>query len=537
LDNYWNRKKTISRRTLLGTGAATAVGAAALAIGCGGDDDDAPGNGSTTPGTDNGGANGAPSGQLTIAIDVIPPTLDPHRTSGGGYFPYNWEPFEGLLGRDDDGAIVAGLAESFEYSEDLTQLTLTLRSDVTFHNGDPFTSEDVPFSLERLRTPDFKMAYAPNFARIERVETPDPQTVVFHSSEPFPELHQYLDSYFFVVPKKHLLSAGGEESFSTSPIGTGPLKVTRYATDSVIEFEAFDGYWGTKSQTAKVSLRSLPEASTRIAGLQAGELDVIWGLQPQFFDQVKNNSDFELVFSPAARVRFAMLNLRGQGNPAYSDPRVREALNVAISREQIAKVVFGGAARPAGWFAPKGVVGHKESEPYPYDPERAKELLAQAGFADGLEIDPIGYWNVDPEAMYNGMIADWAKVGIKSTNGPLGADFTDVLRSHTVPMIATQSQNVAFDGASDLIRWLHSEGGYSISDGSLDEEIDRAAAAGGAERETALQSVFERVYREFLVIPIVESDNVFAYRKDRVKAWPQIQGWPYPRNYGRIAKA
>jgi hypothetical protein len=104
-------------------------------------------------------------------------------------------------------------------------------------------------------------------------------------------------------------------------------------------------------------------------------------------------------------------------------------------------------------------------------------------------------------------------------------------------MIATQSQNVSFDGASDLIRWLHSDGGYSVSDGSLDAEIDRAAIAGGDARAAALESVFERVYREFLVIPIVETDNVYAFRKDRVKQWPQIQGWPYPRNYGRIVRA
>ncbi|MCK9517883.1 MAG: ABC transporter substrate-binding protein [Dehalococcoidia bacterium] len=544
MDNYWTRKAKLSRRTVLVSGATTAVGVAAFALGCGDDDDDdAPAatgtatQGANTPASGGGGGDSEPTGQLAIAIAGLPPTLDPHRTSGGGYFPYNWEPFEGLLSRGDDGAIIPGLAESYEYSDDLTQLTLKLRSDVTFHNGDPFTSEDVAFSLERLRTPDFKMAYAPNFARIENVDTPDAQTVTFRSGEPFPELHQYLDSYFYVVPKKYLSAPGGEENFGTTPVGTGPYKVTRFATDSVIEFEAYEGYWGTKAKTQKVALRALPEASTRIASLQSGEVDLIWDLAPQFFEQVRSNSDFELVFSPAVRVRFIMLNLRGQGNAAYKDPRVREALNLAINREQIANVVFGGAARPGGWFAPKGIVGHKEAEPYAHDPDRAKELLAEAGFPDGLEIDPLAYASADPEAMYNGVLSDWGKVGIKSTNAPLGADFVDVLRSHTAPMIATQSQNVAYDGASDLIRWLRSDGGYSISDGSLDDDIDNAAGTGGDARATALQSVFERVYNEFLVIPIVETDNVYAYRTDRIKAWPQIQGWPYPRNYGRIEKA
>lgn len=542
MDNYWIRKR-LSRRAILAGGSATAIGAAALALGCGGDDDDDPGTGGSTGGTptqpagNGSGGDSAPSGSLTVAIDALPPTLDPHRTSGGGYFPYNWEAFEGLLARDDEAKVVPGLAESFEYSPDYTQLTLKLRSGVTFHNGDPFTSEDVPFSLERLRTPDFKMAYAPNFARIEAVDTPDEHTVIFRSSSPFPELHQYLDSYFYVVPKQYLSTGNNESTFGTNPVGTGPLKVSRFATDEVIEFEAYEGYWGTKSQTSKISLRALPEPSTRIAGLQNGELDLIWGLPPQFFQQIQGNSDFELVFSPAVRVRFAMLNLRGQGNPAYKDPRVREAMNLAINREQIAKVVFGGAARPGGWFAPKGITGHKEADPYPYDPDRAKQLLAEAGFPDGLEIDPLAYASADPEAMYNGVLADWAKVGIRSTNAPLGADFVDVLRSHTVPMIATQSQNVAYDGAADLIRWLHTDGGYSISDGSLDADIDAAVDTGGSEREAALQAVFERVYNEHLVVPIVETDNVFAYRKDRISGWPQIQGWPYPRNYGRIAKA
>ena len=478
-----------------------------------------------------------PSGNLNIAINGLPPTLDPHRTSGGGYFPYNWEAFEGLLSRDDNAKIVPGLATSFEYNPDSTELTLKLRQGVQFHNGDAFSSEDVVFSLERMRTAEFKMAYAPNFARITAVETPDASTVKFKCSAPFPELHQLLDSYFYVAPKKYLSTGSNASSFGTTPVGTGPYKVSQFAVDQAITFEAFDGYWGTKARTKKVVLRNLPEASTRTSALQSGEVDLIWGIPPQFLEQIKGNSGLSLNQTPAVRVQFIMLNLRGQGNAAFKDVRVREAMNLAINRDQIAKVVFGGGATPGGWFAPKGLVGYKQTDPYKYDAKRAKDQLVAAGFGDGLQIDALAYSTGSPEAMYNGVIADWAKVGIKSTNRPLGADFVDVLLSHAAPMIATQSQNVTYDGGADLIRWLKTTGAYSISDGSLDADIDKAATAGGAARETALESVFQKVYDQFLVIPIVEDGNVFAYRKAAIKEWPQILGWPYPRGYGRIVRA
>lgn len=527
----------VTRRQVLATGAAASVGVAALAVGCGDDDDDeAPPSGGTAQPTSTGGTQSpaGPTGQLNIAIDALPPTLDPSRTSGGGYFPYNWDVFDGLLGRDNDAKIVPGLASSYEYNDDFTELALKLRSDVTFHNGDPFTSEDVAFTLERQRTPDFKMAYAPNFARITDVSTPDANTVVFKCKEPFPELHQYLDSYFYVVPKKYATEAG--ERFTTEPIGTGPYKVARFASGDHIEFAANEAYWGDTPGTQKVILKALPEASTRVAALQAREVDLIWAIPPQFFDQVRGDKQFSLEFTPAVRVQFIMMNLRGQGNPAYKDPRVREAMNIAINREQIGKVVYGGASVAGGWFSPKGTVGFRDEPPYKYAPEKAKQLLAEAGFGNGIDIDPISY-AAAAELMYNGVIADWQAVGIRSKNNALGADFVDVLRSHTAPMIATTSQNVSYDGASDLIRWLRSDGGYSISDGQLDEAIDNAASAGGDKRAPALESVFETVYKQFLVIPIVENSNVYAYRTDRIKEWPQILGWPYPRNYGAIVKS
>lgn len=542
MSSYWDNRSLSRRRVLAGGAVVSAAGIAVGIVGCGDDS-----SGGTTPSATFGsqGKNtttassptvAAPTGELTIAISALPPTLDPHRTSGGGYFPFNWETFDGLLQRDGQGKIVPGLAKSYEYNADFTELTLKLRDGVKFHNGDAFTSEDVAFSLDRLRTPAFKMAYAANFARIASVQTPDPLTVTFKSSKPFPELHQYLDSYFYVVPKAYAASAG--DSFSTKPVGTGAYKVTGFTADNVIEFEANAQYWNYTPGTQKVHLKALAEPSTRVAALQSGDASLIWDIPPQFFEQLKGDSKLSLVFSPAARVQFIMMNLRGQGNKAYTDPRVREALNISINRDQIGKVVYGGSAVGGGWFAPKGVTGHKDAAPYPYDPQRAKDQLAAAGFANGLEIDPLIYAaSASTEPMFNGIIADWAKVGIKSKNNGLGADFIDSLLSHKAPLLATTSQNVSFDGAADLIRWLRSDGGYSISDGSLDADIDKASAAGGNDREKALEGVFQKVYDSYMVIPIVENGNVYAFRKDRIKDWPQILGWPYPRGYGRIVKA
>ena len=217
----------------------------------------------------------ARDGQLTIAIGALPPTLDPHRTNGGGYFPYTWETFDGVLKRGLDATVMPGVGNVYKYNDDSSQLTVQLRQDVTFHNGDKLTAEDIQFSMDRMRDPSFKMAYAANFARITAVETPDANTVVFKSSAPFPELHQLLDAYFYIVPKKYASTAG--DSFSTKPVGSGPYKVTNFVTDDRIEFEAFDGYWGDKAKTKKVVLRSIPEVSTAVAALEVGEVDAFFG--------------------------------------------------------------------------------------------------------------------------------------------------------------------------------------------------------------------------------------------------------------------
>ena len=233
-----------------------------------------------------------------------------------------------------------------------------------------------------------------------------------------------------------------------------------------------------------------------------------------------------------------MFNLKGNGKSAYQDARsVREAMNLAINRDQIVKVVYGGAAQSGSWFAPKGIVGHKDAPAYPYDPQRAKARLSEAGFANGLDVDPLSYPSA-PEEMYNGVIADWAKVGIRSTNRKLTTDYVSInCRPARRGSCHPSAQNVTYDGAADLVRWFRSIGSYSIMDNRLDQPIDQASAAGGDQPAAALQGVFQQIFDGYLIIPLVETQGVYAFRKDRIKDWPQILSWNFPRGYGQIIRA
>jgi peptide/nickel transport system substrate-binding protein len=324
---------------------------------------------------------------------------------------------------------VGDLAESFDVSSDGLTYTFNLRDNVFWHDGEPFTSADVVFTMGLWTNPDVPFFLSNNFRLVEDVRAPDEHTVVVTLSEPqasFPTLLGYLAN---ILPKHLLEDLSPEEltnpaAFLESPIGTGPFKFDEYRSGSYVRLVRNDAYFAGTPHLDALVYRIVPDANSQLALLQSGELDLVV-IEPFQLEAVERNRNIEIQSVPIVRHEFIALN---NGAGALSDPAVRKALTLAFDREQLLETVFRGRGRVAtGPFPPStGWAYNDEIEPLPYDPEQAKALLDEAGWTmgqggvrekDGERLSfTILYDPSNPTRARTALIAQqlWAEIGIET---------------------------------------------------------------------------------------------------------------------------
>ncbi len=273
-----------------------------------------------------------------------------------------------------------------EWSMDPSGLSWTfkLRTDVQWHDGEPFTSEDVKFTYETLLDPATKSVRRANYQVIERIETPDPYTVVFHLSEPH---GPFLDKMSQIpIMAKHHVSKVGLDDYNNQAIGTGPFMMVEWIPDDHVTLKANPNYWGGKPAIETLIFKPIPEASVRAMALEKGEVHFASSLTAEDYEKVMANGNIQGFEVDSLAFAYFGHNNR---NPLFADKRVRQALAYAIDNESIVKDVRKGAATIAtGPIAPSNSTWHNpDVKQYPYDPEKAKELLSQAGWepnSDGI---------------------------------------------------------------------------------------------------------------------------------------------------------
>lgn len=324
--------------------------------------------------------------ELVIGVTSEPQNWDPIDT-----FLLDWSTvatsvFEGLVDRNNDLEIQPGLAESWEYVDDKT-LVFKLRQGVTFHNGEPFNADAVKYTFDRLlgelgqQGPQYS-----NYTSIESVEVNDEYTVTFHLNTVDPVLITKLASYGAVIVPPGYIAENGEEYFDTHPVGTGPFKMTGYDRDQQIVLEKNENYWKEGlPKLDKVTFKVIPEASTRLAELQTGSIDIMKRVEVSQAETVKSKDYLELMETGTPTV-FA-LRFDTSIEP-FDDVKVRQAFNYAIDRNALIEEILGGYGIPIATFQSELSFGYNpELEPYPYDPEKAKQLLQEAGVAEGTTVD------------------------------------------------------------------------------------------------------------------------------------------------------
>lgn len=327
-----------------------------------------------------------PEGELIVSLSTFPNSIYTPNAAERNADNVASQIFEGLTWIDDEGNVVPALAESWEISEDGTEYTFKLRQGVKFHNGEDFDAQDVVTSWEAGTDP--VNAYAYDVARTTSVEVIDDYTVKLTSEEPDPLFLRFVAGSWAMIPTDYFNEVG-LEGIEANPVGTGPFKFVEWVQGDRIVLEAFEDYWDEGlPKLAKVTFRPIPEEATRIAAVQTGEIHIANRLPAEEAQRLLGAPGITIVRYPVDRVFYIAFNnlTSGKGTP-IENKLVRQAMNYAVDRQAIIDALFNGYADLVVGFTTVNNLGYDDSlEPYPYDPDKARELLAEAGYPDGFEI-------------------------------------------------------------------------------------------------------------------------------------------------------
>jgi peptide/nickel transport system substrate-binding protein len=331
---------------------------------------------------------------LRIGMTAIPKSLDPNRDPGGQMLPIYRLVFEGLTRPDESGRPVPVLAESWKLLNDTTW-QFTLRRGLKFTNGEPFTAEAVKWNLDRAHDPK-NTVFAARVSAITAVEVQNDHTVTVRTKQPFASLLGNLMAILMLPPQ--YFQKVGPQGFATAPVGTGPYRVVGFTPDSVIRLERNEGYWGPKPAPAAVTFRMLPEPATRVAALQAGELDVAYHVPPETIDQLKGAGIDVFPVQVGQALIFVLAQPKTTIEPLKSK-LVRQAINYAVDKDAIIKAFTRGMARrlEGQVVGPDGFGYTDKVKAYPYDPAKAKALLKEAGYPNGFKVKMNGTAGRYPE--------------------------------------------------------------------------------------------------------------------------------------------
>ncbi len=317
---------------------------------------------------------------LTMAMAAQPDTLDPQVTSATAAFQVSKSIYDTLVEVDRNGVIVPALAESYEVGEDALSYTFHLTG-ATFHDGTAFDATDVVATLERMLDPATASPKLSEFAAITGVEATDGSTVVVSLSQPAPALLASLASGWGAMLPSEKIASGHD--FGNQPVGTGPFSFVEWQRDNAITLNAFADYYQGAPQVDQVVIRFVPDSAVQLQGLLTGEFDVVDTVASADQATVEADPNLALVRDPSGLALVAALNTRRE---ALADPLVRQALNYAVDSQTVLDVAYGGGT-PIGAFMEAGSPWLPDSiQAFEYDPERAQEMLAEAG-ASGLSLD------------------------------------------------------------------------------------------------------------------------------------------------------
>lgn len=489
---------------------AVALAALALLAGaCGGDDD----------GADVGGGGAGDGGTVTIALGSEPTSLDPHLVDDGGERAINDNIYETLLTRSPEGELQPGLATELPTQVDETTWEFTLQEGVTFHDGTPFDADAVVASVDRIvgLIEEARTDLDGFFSSLTGAEKVDDHTVRITTSEPDGVLPARMYWLKIVAP-----GAEDIEDLSDDPNGTGPYVFDSYTRGSALTMTANPDYWDEAPNVESVSYEFVSEAGTRLAGLKSGKYDLITNLAPQDVGEAPQSAQIQGQEHPIV--------ILDADDGITADPDVRLALNLAVDKDAIAETVYGGFAEvDAGQLLSPSIVGYNdELEPYPYDPDQARQMLEDAGVA-GETITLIGEssgrWLNDRE-LVEAIASYWTDAGLTVDLQMPGFDeYLDVLfdTENREDAIYVSSSNDLLDADRQLATYYHADGiGASNSDQELADLVDRARTELDPEaREPIYHEALQLAYDQAYFVWLVNNEDIYGL-SERMEWTPRV---------------
>lgn len=313
---------------------------------------------------------------FVVAIEAAPTQFDPRLATDAYSERIGQLLFSRLLRSDPTGRKVGDLAERWELDGE-TVYTFHLKKNVRFHDGHPLTSEDIRYTFESILDPAFASPHRKNFEMISGIETPDAATIRFILKRPHaPFLTEMTRG---IVPKH--LAEKDPAAFSSHPIGSGPFQFVRYDPDDAVELAAFSDFFEGAPAIRRLLFRIIPEDSVRLLELEKGNIDLLQNaFPPDALPRLRQNARLKIIQAPGTTYTYLGFNLK---DPILQNRAVREAIALAINRDEITEHLFKGLARPAaGLLSPSHWAYTDAVKTYRYDPDQAKKRLDEAGFPD-----------------------------------------------------------------------------------------------------------------------------------------------------------
>lgn len=454
---------------------------------------------------------------LTVTLSGEPTTLNPHAIGQLNAYIVNYCIYDTLLKKDADGNIAPNVAKEYEPIDD-THIRFHLRDDVMFSNGEKLTAEDVLYTIKCItESSSTKATYAAFDGENSYVE--DEYTVVVALKKPFAAVYDFLTHSYSSIVCKSYYEAVGKDEYGINPVGSGPYTLDSWTSGSSIVLKRNDNYWGEKGASAMITIKFISEQSNRAMELETGGTDIALGISTMDASRIDSSDELDLIKVPSYQVVFLALN---QTKELTSNLLIRKALAYATDVATIENVVYGEFGAVADSPMAQGVPEYFSCTTYEYNIEKAKELLAEAGYPDGITLTGRVQSNADFEAI-SAMIPNmWEKAGINiEINVYDKATYTEKGKEDGGTNITVTSQTATTGNAYQAIGTMFATTSTSGVVNNRDEMVDNLISDAAAEYDFAARKekyakAQQYIIDNVLIIPIAFTTQTYGVSKNVV---------------------